>query len=129
MNAFDVKRLKELEITAVMNLQTDEDLKMPQLNWGELAKAYQQFNIQLCRYPIVDFDPVSLSLRLDGGINELESLLNNNQIVYLHCTAGLNRSPTVAIAYFHKKKKMTVDEALRHVSREYPCQPYLNVIR
>jgi len=57
--------------------------------------------IELCRVPVRDFDLVDLREKLLECVHLLERLLAASHLVYLHCTIGAARSPTVAIAYLH----------------------------
>jgi protein-tyrosine phosphatase len=45
-----------------------------------------------------------------------------------HCNAGVNRSPTVAIAYLCWIKGWTLQAATRHVEEHHPCDPYVEAI-
>eukprot|EP00976_Prorocentrum_cordatum_P023019 469776-Prorocentrum_minimum.AAC.1 len=51
------------------------------------------------RQPFPDFDAEGLRRGLPRAVAVLDVLLRANHRVYLHCTAGLGRSPGVAIAY------------------------------
>jgi protein-tyrosine phosphatase len=43
--------------------------------------------------------------------------------VYVHCTAGLGRSPAVAIASLYWFTDLQLDEAYSYLTRIRPCGP------
>ncbi len=49
--------------------------------------------------------------------------------VYVHCSAGMNRSPSTVVAYLHWTQGMTLDEALDVVMQRRFCDPYMDAIR
>ena len=48
--------------------------------------------------------------------------------VYLHCNAGMNRAPTVAIAYLHVHHAMSLGAARDSVKQRRHCVPYMRVL-
>ncbi len=89
---------REVGITAVLNLQTDDDTRSIRLVWEPLEAHYGISGIELCRVPVRDFDPSDLREKLPACVRDLDQLLAAGHAVYLHCTLGPGRSPTVAIA-------------------------------
>lgn len=124
----DIKALRKIGITAVMNLQTDADILYWRIDWEKMNRAYQKSNIEVYRYPIRDFDKDILAEKLNGGITLLDEILAKRHKVYLHCNAGLNRSPTMAIAFLVKKRNMNISEAASLIMSRYYCEPYLDII-
>jgi hypothetical protein len=49
--------------------------------------------------------------------------------VYVHCTAGLGRSPAVAIASLYWFTDLQLDEAYSYLTRIRPCGPSKDAIR
>ncbi len=124
----DVIHMKSVGVTAVLNLQTDEDLDARAVNWDLFWKFYVRNGLHVVRFPIRDFDPDALDSHLDGAVAALHDLMNAGRAVYLHCTAGMNRSPTVAIAWLHRHQGMSIDEATEHVKSRRSCFPYPEVL-
>jgi protein-tyrosine phosphatase len=56
----------------------------------------------LRRVPVRDFDAAELRSKLPECVRNLDGLLSAGHLVYLHCTAGINRSPTVAMAFLYR---------------------------
>src|SRR3989442_15954708 len=96
----DIERLLlKAGITAVLNLQTDEDMQSANLDWEPLEASYRSSGIELLRVPVRDFDPVDLREKLPQCVRTLDQLLATDHSVYLHCTAGARPPPPLAIAY------------------------------
>jgi len=65
----------------------------------KLLAAYKLAAIELRRIPIPDFDRHVLGMHLPQAVEELEdALAPSSGKVYVHCTAGINRGPTLAAA-------------------------------
>jgi protein-tyrosine phosphatase len=126
----DIDRLKlDAGITAVLNLQTDEDMRAVHLVWEPLEAHYQTSDIRLCRIPVRDFDPIDLRERLPDCVHALDSLVSAGHLVYLHCTLGAARSPTVAIAYLQHCRGWNLDQAVTYVKGRWQCSPNTEAIR
>jgi protein-tyrosine phosphatase len=119
---------KVLAITAILNLQTDEDIAAANLNWERLESHYKTCAVKLHRMPIKE-DQVVLRKKLLQCVDCLEHLLANSHTVYLHCTAGIGRSPTVAIGYLHRCLGWEMDAAVRYVKQVRRCSPHLDALR
>ncbi len=126
----DIDRLRqEAGITAVLNLQTDDDMRAVNLVWEPLEAHYRTCGIELSRLSVRDFDPVDLREKLPECVHVLDSLLKAGYSVYLHCTAGTGRSPTVAIAYLHWYQRWDLDAAVAYVKERRLCSPNVEAIR
>ena len=86
--------------------------------------AYLDHGIEFHRVPVVDGDSEHLAARLHEIVDLLHRLLADGRRVYLHCNAGFNRAPTVAIAYLHVHGGLGLEEAERVVKAHRPCVPY-----
>ena len=127
----DIDRLKQdFGITAVLNLHTDDDINDLNLAWPALEDHYRDSAIELCRVPVRDFDSEDLRRKLPDCVEALNQLLEDGHTVYVHCTAGMGRSPSVAVAYLHWVEKRDLEEALRHVKNRRSCAcPDMEAIR
>jgi len=111
--------LKALGITAILSLQSPEDVEEPGRDRTMAASA----GLTYCNVAVIDFDSDDLRNRLPTCVKALERLLQAGHTVYLHCTAGVSRSPTVAAAYLHWYLGMPLDRALDHVCELRNCCP------
>jgi protein-tyrosine phosphatase len=124
----DNLRLK-LGASAVMNLQTDADFAQLGCNWNRLQTHYRRSKIEVRRVPINDFDSAQLRKKLPDAVQVLNELLRADHIVYLHCTGGMERAPSVAAAYMHWIQQLDLDKAVRYVVSCRRCTPDVEAIR
>jgi protein-tyrosine phosphatase len=125
----DIDRLRREGITAVLNVQTDEDMACWGLNWDRLERYYREVGVEVRRVPVRDFDPDDLRRNLPWCVQVLDELLHQGRTVYVHCNMGVNRSPTIVIAYRHWVQGWSLEEATAHVTRCRSCDPYVEAIR
>ncbi len=126
----DVRLLRQMEITSVVNLQSDRDFSVYGINIKKLLKAFSQADIELRRIPTPDFDKQALSDNLPQAVEELEKALAPRWArVYVHCSAGINRGPTLAAAYLIKREAMSAQEAYDFLVSRRDCNPYLEVLK
>jgi dual specificity phosphatase 12 len=126
----DVRFLRQLEITSILSLQSDRDLAFYSINLKKLLKAYALADIELRRIPTPDFDKQALAANLPQAVEELENALAPRWgRAYVHCSAGINRGPTLAAAYLIRIKRMSAQEAYDYIVARRDCSPYLEVLQ
>jgi protein-tyrosine phosphatase len=126
----DVAWLRETHsVSAVVCLQDDADLLHKGLRLAALREAYRAAGVAFHRIPIADGDAAMLGARLDEALGVLRELLSAGDSVFLHCNAGLNRAPTVAIAYLHVHEGYGLEAARDFVKERRACVPYWSVLR
>jgi protein-tyrosine phosphatase len=59
----------------------------------------------------------------------LDGLLRAGHTVYVHCNAGMNRSPSTVVAYLHWVRGIGLDEAVEYVTSRHLSDPYVEAIR
>lgn len=125
----DIERLRrEAGITAVLNIHTDDDMRAVNLDFPPLEAHYDTCPIVLRRAPMIE-EQVELRAKLYRCIQTLSQLLAEGHTVYLHCTAGIGRAPTVAIGYLHTCLGWKLDEAVEHVKQARQCAPHVEALR
>jgi hypothetical protein len=129
-SASDIAALQRLlGITAVLSLQTERDLDTLKLSWDRIQEWYRAVGIDLRRVPIEDFSPQALIDHIDKAVAALEGLRKEGHTVYMHCTAGVNRSPSVAVAFLSMVEGMPLEDALALVTQRRPqADPYEEVL-
>ena len=126
----DVDRLRrEAGITAVLSVQTEEDFAYWRINWESLAAYYEQTGVTVRRVPVQDFNLDDLARRLPECVAALDQLVKDGHTVYVHCSAGINRSPTVVIAWLHWIEQWPLADAKRHVMTCRASEPCMEAIR
>ena len=115
-------------ISAVFSLQDADDLSLKGLDIAALHTAYRTNQMTFFRTPVADYDCDSLAEALPQALELLRSSLQDGNRVFLHCNAGCNRAPTVAIAYLHVHHAMSLAEARDFFKARRPCGPYMKVL-
>ena len=125
----DVRELKSLGINTIINLQSDEDVAAYGISLSGIIAACRMEDVEYRRIPTPDFDKVAFAIKLPLCVAELEAALARDQSrVYLHCSAGINRSPTTAAAYLIRARGFSAAEACRYMVERRDCQPYLELL-
>jgi len=124
----DVEALRDCGVSAVLSLQSDVDLRVRKLTWESQESTYRRFGLEAQRAPMRDFDPENQRLTLPGAVRVLSRLLAAGHTVYLHCSAGVGRSPLVAMAYLYWCRRFGLKEAIEHVRERRPCTPNVELL-
>jgi protein-tyrosine phosphatase len=126
----DMPHLRQMGITAIVSMQSDKDLLDYKISMKKLLKACEAADIQYRRIPTQDFDQKALSATLPQAVAEIEKVLSPRWAkAYVHCTAGINRGPTLAAAYLIKSQGLSAQEAYEYISTRRHCSPYLEVLQ
>lgn len=126
----DIIRLKQMRISAVIALQTDEDLSSRGVSWQQLQRWYQDSDIDGQRFPINDFDEADLTAKIAQPIKALNQSLNDSHRVYIHCNTGICRAPAVVLGYLCHYEGMSLEAALRQIQIARPiASPYRTAVR
>jgi len=128
-SSVDVARLAQMKITAVLSLQSDQDLKSHRIDWPKLEKNYQHNNITVQRFSIIDFDETDLANRLTQPVMALNELLQLEHRVYVHCNAGICRAPATVLGYLCHYRGMTIEKGLKYIRAHRPqVNPYKGAV-
>ena len=115
-------------VTAVVSLQDDADLASKGLDLAELEEAYRDAGLVFQRFPVPDGDEDHLVARLAAVVGHIVRLVDAGGRVYLHCNAGYNRAPTVAIAFLVLHESLSPDAARAAMKACRTCVPYVRAI-
>jgi protein-tyrosine phosphatase len=122
----DFEHLRSLKITAILSLQTEDDLRNRGAGWER--KSAMAAGLAFRNVPVQDFDSADLQRKLPECVFALDGMLKAGHSVYVHCTAGVSRSPTVAAAYLHWCLDWPLKRALARVRKVRHCSPNSGVI-
>lgn len=128
-SVIDIRQLGTMGISAVVNLQSDRDFARLRINWPDLARHYTDQHIEACRFPMADFDEADIERRLVDAAGVVNRVMEAGHCVYLHCTAGCERSPTTAAAWLTLYGKMAPEKALLHVIDARKSRPYIEMVQ
>ena len=126
----DVRELHEKHgVTSVLSLQTDADLRTRGINMDLLEAQYQKRTINFQRFPIEDVDPESMAQKILKPIQYLLAQVQNKQIVYVHCNAGICRATSTVLGFLHLQHGMTMQEGLDFIRAKRPiANPYVSAV-
>ena len=106
---FDVQKISKLGCKAVLNLQTTYDQRLLGLNLHMMQKFYRAMGInEVVNFPIDDHSNISennMHIYADNlfkaccKLYELQKSGGSTRKVFVHCSSGMNRSPTLLIIY------------------------------
>ncbi len=123
-----VLMLREHGVRAVVCLQSDEDLARRGLHWPVMWQLYVSQKVRVKRVPIQDFEPRDLERHLDDAVSAIASAVDAGRKTYVHCNAGLNRSPSAVIAYVASARGLSIAAATRWLADRHECAPYPDVL-
>lgn len=106
--AGDVAALAELGIAGVVN--TCEE-------YGGPVQQYEKFGISQFRMPTIDFTHPAYD-DVCQAIEFIQSHVDRNEKVYIHCKAGRGRSATVAICWVMKSQQMSAEHAQAYLLKK-----------
>ncbi|MCB1781628.1 MAG: dual specificity protein phosphatase family protein [Candidatus Competibacteraceae bacterium] len=117
----------ESKVSAILSVQHDECLEKLEIDYPRLVRHGQTLGLSMQRSPMRDFDIEDQRHQLPNAVRALHYLLSQGHCVYLHCTAGINRSPLTALAYLTWVEGQRLDEALVLLRQARPeVYPYLD---
>lgn len=100
------------------------------VDFGALQRRCAERGVVMSRQPFPDFSAEGLRSGLPAAVSALDGLLEAGHRVYLHCTAGMGRSPGVAIGYMYWFRGYdTLNDAYAALTSKRPCGPNKEAIR
>ena len=124
-----ILKLKQTGISGLVSVQTDGDLEACGMAWPLMWRFLMTQGINATRLPITDFDDKALLLGITQAVDAVAGTLSEGRSGYLHCTAGINRSPTVAIGYLARYGGLSLDAAWDQVCTRRKCMPNRTVLQ
>ena len=104
----DIRDMKDIGITAVLNLQTQDDIAERGYSWAKMQQLYQQKGIKSAiHYSIDDYNEDEHIKKTFAAAQYLNDLVNSkNNKVFIHCSSGISRASTVVLCYLALYKKV-----------------------
>jgi predicted ATP-grasp superfamily ATP-dependent carboligase/protein tyrosine phosphatase (PTP) superfamily phosphohydrolase (DUF442 family) len=106
------RRLKRLGITGIVNMRSELD-----------DKGYNLVLGNYCHLPTVEFTAPTMQ-HLYQGVRFIQRMVDENRKVYIHCSEGTSRAPTMAAAYLISRG-MKLSDAIAFIKRS---RPFINIL-
>ena len=120
-HASDLDALRvETRVSAVLSVQHDECLAHQGIDYPGLVRHGRRLGLTMESCPLRDFDPADQQRGLPAAVRALWDLLRQGHRVYVHCTAGINRSPLVVLAYLTLVEGIGLEETITLLLRARP---------
>ena len=112
--AYDIKLLKKLGIKKILTVMSGFDGQYPKKEFiHKEIDILDDYESNIIRY-----------------FKECVLFIDGYDKVFVHCAAGMSRSPTIVIAYLMWKKKLLLSEAIDFVKNKRPeISPNLNFMK
>ena len=117
----DLRRIHaESGISGVLSLQHDDCLAFWGIDYAMMYRTGTALGLMMERCPIRDFDITDIRRRLPEAISVLAKMLAHGIRIYVHCTAGMGRSPAVVLGYLTLVEGYSSDDAIRRILQGRP---------
>jgi hypothetical protein len=121
MAAEDLTRIQtEARVSAVLSLQHDACLEYWGIDYDKMRRHGSRLGLVMERCPVRDFDVIHQRQRLPLIVAKLAQLHSQGLRIYVHCTAGLGRSPLAALGYLTWVQGLSPDQAYRKILAARP---------
>jgi len=107
-------------VTAVLSVQHDDCLAYWRIDYEDMRARGARLGLSMARAPMRDFDLEDQRRRLPAAVTALAGLHAAGHRVYVHCTAGLGRSPLTVLAYLSWIECRSPQEAIALIHRVRP---------
>lgn len=115
---------------AVLNLQTKEDMGRYDIDWTVIKEQTSEFGIESFNFQIIDMNFFDFIKKAAEALKLLRNILKQYNSVYVHCTAGVFRSPQLVILYLVKFMNYNLNDAFALIKNKRPfIHPYIEGIR
>ena len=123
----DIRRLQRAGVTAVLSLQ-EPVRDLPEAVIQRIREACGEA-VAYRNVAVRDYDPYDLIRRLPAVLEALVELHRAGHVVYVHCCEGVNRAPSVCLAYLVKIEGLEVDDAIEELAHVDPVgRPYAEFV-
>jgi hypothetical protein len=122
MRPTDLGRIRhQTGATAILSLQHDDCLAYWGIDYAKMQAAGVRNGLQMERCPMRDFNIEDQQRRLPAAVARLTRLQRQGHRTYVHCTAGLGRSPLTLWAYLVMVEGWEPSRAIEAIRRVRPA--------
>jgi predicted protein tyrosine phosphatase len=116
--------------SAILSVQTDECRARFDIVYAQHRQHSERIGLIMVNAPMRDFDPADQRRCLPRAVVALTRLVAAGHRVYVHCTAGINRSPLTVLAYLCFVETLTTEAAMALIRCGRPeAEPYWEAYR
>eukprot|EP01017_Pseudomicrothorax_dubius_P003356 TRINITY_DN10461_c0_g1_i1.p1 TRINITY_DN10461_c0_g1~~TRINITY_DN10461_c0_g1_i1.p1 ORF type:complete len:283 (-),score=61.58 TRINITY_DN10461_c0_g1_i1:85-933(-) len=116
----EVGFIAQLNIHAVLSLQTGDDMANRGTSWNQIKARYNEKGIKAINFPMYDNNAEDIAKKAWSAANLLNQMIEKWGSVYVHCTAGVGRAPHTVVFYYHFFKRMPLEDAMSYVKKKRP---------
>lgn len=80
----------------------------------------EEHQIKYKRYAIEDMNNQDFVYRADGAVRMMSELLKDGGKVYVHCSAGIYRSPQIIALYLSIFHSYPIEDAVNMIKAKHP---------
>ena len=121
MKPDDLERIAHsARVSAVLSLQHNDCLAWWGIDEAQMRSAGSRQGLAMVRCSMRDFDVADMRRCLPRAVAELAALRAQGHRIYVHCTAGLGRSPLTVLAYLVLVEGYSPEEAIRLIRAARP---------
>lgn len=111
---------RSARVSAVFSLQHNDCLTWWGIDEARMRRAGSGQGLVMARCSIRDFDVADMRRCLPRAVTELAALRAQGHRTYVHCTAGLGRSPLTVLAYLVLVEGHSPERAIRLIHAARP---------
>ncbi len=121
INTDDLRTIvRETGASALLSLQSDQCREHFAIDYSRLADQARASHVALVNAPMLDFNVDDQRRHLPNAVHRLHELLDGGHRVYVHCTAGLNRSPLAVLGLLTFVELQSVEQAMQTIRAGRP---------
>ena len=99
--------MKNIGIKAVLNLQCKQEIIDRGLEKEDMISLYNQHDIKTVIYhPVSDSNTQKYAMKTFAATQYLHGMRKKGYKVFIHCSTGVSRAPTVVLAYLTLYKRV-----------------------
>jgi protein tyrosine phosphatase (PTP) superfamily phosphohydrolase (DUF442 family) len=102
----DFRALDQQGVKTIINLMSDEEMNLRDLKLDQIQVNCNRNQVKYIRIPIKDQLEDGYCFELFSAAKELNRLVIPGSHVYLHCSSGVTRSPTLALVFLCMFKRV-----------------------
>lgn len=115
----DFQLLKKQGVSSILSIQTSQDIAMHRLTEDYLQQQSIRNDLEIHTYAIQDMNKRDFVEKCMGAIKLLAKLVEGDRKVYVHCSAGMYRSPQIVVLFLILTHNYSVEEAINLVKSRH----------